>query len=101
MRKPGQLLEWADGVCIGLGVGEGDGGTVENADRKLARNILPQLCKHSWSGVEKIGYVLDGAHYLLKCDDLADDPGEKDECEEEQYLTVVNAQHCETLGCSE
>ena len=25
VRKPGQLLEWAYGVCIGLGVGEGDG----------------------------------------------------------------------------
>ena len=51
--------------------------------------------------VGEIQYVLDGAHYLLECDDLADDPGEKDESEEEQYLTVVDAPHDGMLECSE
>ena len=46
VRKPGQLLEWVYGMCVGLGAGEGDGRTVENADRKLARNRLAQSCKH-------------------------------------------------------
>ena len=52
VRKPGQLLECAYGICVGLGMGEGNGGTVENADRKLARNKSAPSCKHSysWSG---------------------------------------------------
>ena len=82
-----------------IGCGRGDGGTVENVDRKLAGNRLAQSCKHCWSGGGN-DYVLDGAHCLLECDDLADDPGENNECEEEEYLTVVNSPHCGMVKCS-
>ena len=39
-------------------------------------------------------YVLLRAYGELVCDGLADNPGEKENSEEERHLTTVNAKHC-------